>query len=131
MTQLIGSEAPQPDDDANAGSAHQEEPGAQRRTRRDGRDRRASIPSAEECLAALNQLTGAVALGLVKPAQAATIRANYAEILKYHRSQGQAATGPVVADADVLELLRQDRRLLEIMEPFLTDAQLDLIMKHD
>lgn len=35
----------------------------------------------------------------------------------------------VIADADVIDLMRKDPKVFSLLEPFLTDDQIDLILK--
>ncbi len=93
-----------------------------------GRRRRGRIPDSEECLAALASLAGAVGMGFIKPAQASAMRASYAEILKFHKQHDRRDDRPGIADADVLELMRKDPKLFSVMEAFLTDEQIDMVM---
>lgn len=126
MTKLITSEAG--DDDPKASKHSEQDADA---TREDAADqKRRKIPSPEDCLFALESLVGAVAMGLIKPAQANTIRASYAEILRYHEKNESRNDRQGLADADVVELMRKDPKVLSMLEPFLTDGQIDLVMKH-
>jgi hypothetical protein len=95
------------------------------------RQRRAPhIPSAEECLAALAHLAGLVALGILRPAQANAIRGSYREILQHHgRSHARGSAQAAVSDADLLDLVRTNPALLNLLEPLLTKEQIDLVMR--
>jgi hypothetical protein len=88
------------------------------------------IPSLAQCLETLAQLSGLVALGMLKPAQANHIRGNLREILQYHYRQLGGSGAAAVADHNVLELLRQSPELMNLMTPILTDAQVAMVMKH-
>ena len=89
----------------SSGSESESSSERQRRTQDKGtaNSQRATFPSAEECLSRLTQLAGLVALGLMTPARANSIRANYREILQYHRQSQIRAEGAGLADADILE----------------------------
>jgi hypothetical protein len=79
-------------------------------------------------LRALAQLAGLVALGVLTPAQANSIRASYREILQFHlKSQSRDPKG--LSNADVLELMRKDPRILSMLEPILTEEQVAMVMK--
>ncbi len=98
-------------------------------SRADSRDRRRPQSlSAEDCLSALSQLPGAVAMGMLKPAQASAMKSFYAEILRYRQKAESRGEHKSVPDADVIALLQKDPKLMAIMAPFLTDEQVDLVM---
>lgn len=126
MPLLIASEAgdDEPDDSArherNADQPHEEF----------GRRKRGRTPGIEDCVAALASLAGTVAMGLIKPAQAAVIRGCYAEIIKFHQTNESRDDHKSIADADVVELLRKDPKMLSMLEPFLTDEQIKMVMKN-
>lgn len=94
------------------------------------RRKRGTIASREDCLSALTNLPGAVAMGLLKPAQANSMRASYTEILRYHQRNEIHSDRNGMADADVLEIMRKDPKMFSVLEPFLTDEQIDLVMKN-
>ena len=87
------------------------------------------IPSREECLYAIHQLAGLVALGMLTSAQANSIRASYREILKHHDRAHVAAGGAGLADGNVLELARNHPEILSMLEPLLTDEQIAMVMR--
>lgn len=91
--------------------------------------REGQIPSAEACLRALAQLAGLVALGVLKPAQANSIRASYREILQYHQKSQSREERQGLSNADVLDLVRKDPRILSMLEALLTDEQIAMAMK--
>jgi hypothetical protein len=83
--------------------------------------------SPDECLAALGALPGAVALGLLSTARANSMRGAYAEILRWHgQARVQRDEGGLTDDA-VLALARSNPEVLSMLEPFLTDAQIELV----
>ena len=90
--------------------------------------RKPPIPSEEQCLQALTQLAGLVALGLLKPAQANTIRGTYRDILQHHKSKAKEAEKGL-SNADVLGLLRKHPEILSLLEPLLTEEQIAMVMK--
>jgi hypothetical protein len=127
---------------SDGGGSGAEDPDASQRTRNERRDRaeggpggrrraQQKIPTIDECLDALGKLAGAVALGFLSPAQANAIRGSYAEILRHHRQGRGREDGRNLADAQVLDLLRRDPTMLSALEPFLSDAQIDLVMRQD
>lgn len=126
MTKLITSEAG--DDDPKA-SKHPECDADTTREDAAGQKRR-KIPSLEDCLFALASLAGAVAMGLIKPAHANTIRASYTEILRHHQKNDSRIDRQGLADADIMDMMRKDPKVFTIMEPFLTDAQIEMLMQN-
>jgi hypothetical protein len=123
MTKMITAGAEDDGPQQADGEPHADQP------REEPRDRkRGTIPSAEDCLLALASLAGAVAMGLLKPAQANAMRANYAAILSYHQQNESRSDRNGMADADVMEIMRKDPKMLSVLEPFLTDEQIDLVM---
>ena len=125
MTKLItaaaGDDGPKEADGEQDADQPQEEP---------RRRKRGKIPDSEDCLAALASLAGAVAMGFIKTAQANSIRAMYAEILRYHQKNESRSDRNGMSDADVMEIMRKDPKMFSMMEPFLTDEQIDLVMKN-
>lgn len=128
MTKLITADTDDDGDDdphdADDGGEESEHP-KQNHGRRSGK-----IPDVDSCLAALAALAGAVALGYINAARANAIRAMYAEILRHHHKNDSRSDRKGLADADVAELMRKDPKVFSIMEPFLTDDQIDLVMKN-
>lgn len=86
------------------------------------------VASAEQCLAALTQLPGLVAMGILTPAQANSMRATYETILKHHeKRQSAQIQGP--ATADVVQAVRDHPELAAVLEPLMTGEQLESLMK--
>lgn len=125
MTKLITADGDDDDSQDADGGAEESEHPKQNSSRRPG-----TIPDVQACLAALAALAGAVALGYLKAAQANAIRAMYTEILRHHQKNESRSDRKGLADADVAELMRKDPKVFSIMEPFLTDEQIDLVMKN-
>jgi hypothetical protein len=86
-----------------------------------------TIPSPDDCARAIAQLAGLVAMGMLKPAQANAIRAGFRDILQYHKSQAKEAEKSV-SNADVMDLLQRDPKLLDLLAPLLTSEQIDMVM---
>jgi hypothetical protein len=93
-----------------------------------GRTRQRRVRSAAECLQALDQLAGLLALGLVPPAQANAIRATLHEILAHHRSSSDSSSNARPMDRDMLERLRNDPKLMNMMASQLTADQIAYLM---
>jgi hypothetical protein len=88
--------------------------------------RRDAIPSEEDCLRAIAKLPGLVALKILSPSQANSIRANYESLLRHHY-QSQASRPSQISDDRVLAILCESPELLSLLEPLLTDEQIALI----
>ncbi len=103
--------------------------GADRRHGQQQRTGKADIPSEDDCLRAIAQVARLAALGMFKPAVANTVRSAYRDILQHYKGQVKEAEKNA-ASADVLEAVRNDPRMLSLLEPFLTQEQIDMIMKN-
>jgi|SRR4051812_11035281 hypothetical protein len=86
------------------------------------------IPTREECLQGIAALTALIAMGLLTPARANAIRANFLAILRSHES-GSSSGSARVADEDLLRLWRTQPGLIDLIQPLLTPEQLDLVMR--
>jgi len=127
---LPGPEGPEDNDPKNPDEQAQTSKRFRRRRppRRGDSNRSArKIPSDEDCLAALAQLPGLVALKYMTPAQANAVRGVYQAILKHYQQARAASARPGIADADLLEIARANPEILSMLEPLLTDEQMDLI----
>jgi hypothetical protein len=93
-----------------------------------GQPRHRTVRSAAECLAALDQLAGMVAMGLVTPARANTIRALMHEILAYHQRSASGPSAAIPMDGEMVERLRNDPKLLNMMAPLFTAEQIAMLM---
>jgi hypothetical protein len=91
-------------------------------------DGRPNVASAEQCLAALTQLPGLVAMGLLTPAQANSMRATFATILQHHQKSQNAPT-PARATPEVVQAVRNHPELATLLESLLTDEQLEALLK--
>jgi hypothetical protein len=86
------------------------------------------IPSEEECLGAIAQVARLAAMGLLKPAQANAIRGSFREILMYHQRKAKESEQGI-SNVDVLDVFQQDPKLLSLLEPLLSQEQIDMILK--
>lgn len=108
----------------NEGANPNGENAAQRQSRR---RHPGQILDQQQCLTGLSQLPGMVALGLLKPAQANSMRGAFKDLLDHHREDRQSASGAVATD-DVIAAVRRNPALLTLFEPMLTDQQFELVM---
>jgi hypothetical protein len=116
--------APTPDgegnhDPGNSGDSNRE--GARRASEK-------SIPSREDCLKAMGAMPGLVGMRILKPAQANSIRAIYDSILDQHDRVRPGQSAPL-ADDDLLQLWRDQPHLIDLLEPLLSQEQLEMIMR--
>jgi hypothetical protein len=116
-----------PEQDDPAGKASRR-PGGKKGRADNPRKARAPIASAEDCLAILSRLPSLVTLGLLSTAQANTIRSTCTEILKYHERQQSGPSRTVVNEKDVAKLLRTHPEYAKMLEPLLTDEQIEMLV---
>jgi hypothetical protein len=90
--------------------------------------RKQPIPSLEDCMRLMTQLIGMVTIGIMKPAQANSIRSMLRDLMEYHQGKTKR-TEQGLSNTDVLELLKNHPTVLNLLEPFLTQEQIDMIMK--
>jgi hypothetical protein len=116
---LSGPAGPDPADQPNAGASGPQAGSQQRYSRR-----RTSVPTVVECLGQLASLPGLVALRMLTPAQSNAIRASLNDILQHHERAKSSHQRSAIADADILDLMGRDPRILNMLEPLLTDEQI-------
>jgi hypothetical protein len=104
------------------------EDGASSCRRRARRNKGSQIPDVNACLDALSALPGLIAIGMISPAQANAMSRVYATLLQHHERTESVRDQRVTLEGDALELLRTNPRLASLLEPFLTDDQIDSIL---
>ncbi len=97
------------------------------RSQRHEHSKKTGIPSENDCLRAIAQMAGLVALGLLEPAQANSARASFRELLAHYRGRAREAEKGL-SNANVMDVLRQDPKLLDLLAPLLTSEQIDMVM---
>ena len=113
------------DDGDQQANQHQREKKKQTKNRR---QRQANaILSDDQCLAGLSQLPGLLALNMVKPGHANAMRGCFKDILSYRLQSGRNAGDATMSDEDALSLWRSNPDKFHLIEPLLSDAQIDLI----
>ena len=90
---------------------------------------RARIASVEECLRVLSQLGSLATLGMLSTAQANTIRSTYTAILQYHERQQSGPTRTITNEKGLAELLRKQPELATLLEPLLSDEQIQMLVR--
>lgn len=110
---------------ADEGARPNSENASQRQSRR---REPGQVLDQQQCLAGISQLPGMLALGLLKPAVANSMRGALKDLLDHHREDRQQASGTVATD-DMIAAIRNNPALLNVFEKMLTDEQFDLVMK--
>jgi hypothetical protein len=88
------------------------------------------ILDTDDCLQALSQLPGLTAMGLLGTPQVNAMRGIYQTILQHHqKTQAQRSEQPL-SETTIQDLIREQPELLSVLEPLLTDEQINLIMKN-
>jgi hypothetical protein len=88
-----------------------------------GRSRGGRIPTVEECLTQLAQLSVLVLLGHLSTSRANAIRGNIREILQHHARSQAVPKAAAAIDAGLLDRIYDDPTLLQLVEAFLSDEQ--------
>jgi hypothetical protein len=103
-------------------------PNSENASQRQSRRQPGQVLDQQQCLAGISQLPGMLALGLLKPAVANSMRGALKDLLDHHREDRQQASGTVATD-DMIAAIRNNPALLNWFEKMLTDEQFDLVMK--
>ena len=91
------------------------------------RRQRVAIPSVDEILQQLIQLNGAVTIGAMSTKEASLIHKNLRTVLDVQlKRANREETGP--SQEALAELCRDDPRVLNVIEPFVTSSQLQWLM---
>ncbi len=85
--------------------------------------------SEQECLEALTRLIGLVALKIITPAQANSMRAGLEALLRLHQRRGRGDRGQTLDDDAVLKIFDRDPTVVDLLSPFLTEDQVELVMR--
>ena len=93
----------------------------------DAKRNQGHVPTRDECLHALAQLPGLVAMKVITPAQGNSIRSTYQAILAEHHKM-HVGSQTSLANESVLKILQEQPALLALVEPMLTKDQIDLVM---
>jgi hypothetical protein len=87
------------------------------------------VPSEEDCLRAIVHVGRLAALGVFKPSVANSVRNSFRDVLQHHQKKAKAAEKNLTNDT-VIECLRQDPKVLSLLEPLLSQEQIELIVKN-
>lgn len=88
---------------------------------------RVSIPSVDQILQQLIELNGAVAIGAMSSKEANLIHKNLRTVLEVQMKRASRDDAGPSQEA-LVDLCRNDPRVLNVIEPFLTDPQMDWLM---
>jgi hypothetical protein len=86
------------------------------------------VPSKKALLAKLEHLAGCVAMGVLPPPKANSMRGIYATMLS-HLDDASAVGAGTLSDEYVLKTLRENPDLLKLIKPMLTKEQIALILR--
>jgi len=84
------------------------------------------IPSIEELCAMFLQLNGLVMMKIITPAQANVIQRGLGKVLDAQQKRGRA--GEELSEETLVDLCRQDPKVIGFLEPFLTEEQVAYLM---
>jgi hypothetical protein len=88
-----------------------------------------AVPSREACLQAIARLSGLVAMGILKPAQANSIRASFETILHCHeRDRDRAGQAAQLPNEDVIRAFDLHPDLIDLLAPVLSEDQLQMLV---
>jgi hypothetical protein len=124
---MDGLTVPEPQDDPTGKASRRS--GSKKDRSESPEKARAPIASAEDCLAILSRLGGLVILGLLGTAQANAIRSTYTAILQYHERQQSGPSRTIADEKDLAKLLRKYPELAKLLEPLLTDEQIEMLLR--
>jgi hypothetical protein len=118
--------SPAPKPNLPTGGSRPEPQGARSRRSR-WRGRGIDLPSVDDLLGKFLQLNGAMLTGLISSSQAGHIHKNLKVVLdaQFRRETRSDVPNPQA----LMDLARQDPGILNVLEPFLTDEQIDQLMQ--
>lgn len=120
MSEYLATPEPPPQPEGHTDRSNSQE--GYRRHRRE-----TPIPGVEQILQMLLQLNGAVMLGLMSTKEANVIHRNLKTILEIQTKRGSREEGGPTHEA-LIDLCRRDPNILNVIEVFLSDEQVDWIM---
>jgi|tagenome__1003787_1003787.scaffolds.fasta_scaffold20818514_1 hypothetical protein len=123
MTTDIAIPNPADDSDRNSGGP-EGKPHSSGRSRRRGR-----VLSENDCRRMLSEIPTLVILKVISPAQANAMTRTLQVLL--NETRGSQSGGPVQVDENLIAILRSRPDLLNLFEPFLSDDQIDRLVRGD
>jgi hypothetical protein len=125
MTELLP--AAEPNSGGNSSGGNSNRSGKSQRRYRRTQETSTPIPDIEQILQMLLQLNAAVVLGVISTTKASIIQRNLRTILDVQTKRD--GRGDTAANPETLvELRRHDPQVLNTLEPFLSDTQLDWLL---
>ncbi len=128
MNELTPADVPHPDGDHEHDvppNDHEQEAAQSQQSRR---RKVGQILDEQQCLAGLSQLPGLLAIGLIKPQTSNSMRGAYRDLLQHYQRSGRDAAKAPLANEDVLAILRENPARLSMLEPLISDEQLQMIL---
>ena len=120
----MADKLPQADDDSSADKTKRPKRGsAAPRTRK-----KRAIPDVDEILHQLMELNGAVLIGSVSAKQADLIHKNLRAVLQVQLKRATRDDAGPASQEGLVELCRNDPQMLNAIEPFLSDQQVNWLM---
>jgi hypothetical protein len=89
---------------------------------------KSNVQSRDEIMRALGRLPGLIALKVLSPSQANAMRSAYQTRLAEH-SRSQPELQSQISNESVLQLLSEQLHLLSMLEPFMSQDQIDMVMR--
>ena len=77
----------------------------------------------------MSRLGALLTMGLISTSHANTLRGIYSEILKYHERQQSGPSKTVANEKDLAKVLRKHPELATLLEPMLTNEQIESFMR--
>ena len=102
--------------------------GPHRRSSYRRQERQVPIPTVDQILQSLVQLTSAVTIGMISTKEASVIHRNLRTILDVQMKR-EGRGGSDANPEALMELCRRDPRILNVLEPFLTADVLESLME--
>ena len=113
---------PSPSDDPTPGQGDQQKPKSST-----GRSHERPIRSLEQCKRALDGLISAVAIGLMTPNQANVMRGILKDLIAVQQPSPGASATSAQTNKGLLEQLRQNPQLANLLEPYLPSELIALL----
>ncbi len=91
--------------------------------------RKLSVPTEEQCLAALVQIPAMMLTGMLNTTQANVTKGVYATALQHLRQPKSTSNNSGINAPSLIDILRQNRSMIDSLEPMLTQEQFKEIKK--
>ena len=129
MNELVPASPPEDD---GASQAVPPNPGPENHQHTQAHRRNAGqILSREQCLAGISQLPGLLVIGMLKPQTSNSMLGAFNSLLHQHERSDQPTNRPQISNEDILRTWRENPAMVRMLEPFLTDDQLQMIAQEE